>query len=411
MNRYHTLSRRPAFTLVELMVSMALIIFIMYVLAEAFSAGAGAFRNLKAIGDMNERLRGVSNLLRTYLGAPHFEGAKRLSDRDFWKEGPPKEGFFRIWHDQESGGPPATSSVAEGNDLDGNASFRSTKHHLHFTVKLPGKGKDQFFRAEVPATSPLLTLGDPTSRFQDPTGNVFVSPYAEMAIFLKPTGENTEDPTGPSTPLPLHTLHFRQRLLNPNMDVVQDAIAQAPLYAEVSHVQDPNDATKLIVNTLADVTIPPRRFEQSTTAGANSPSNYSVMTGTMAGSDVVITDVLSFDVRVLLDKQAYDSLSIPENFVSLHDAAVTQYWSNTTAFGTARVFDTWSSASTAVAGQNYRNWKPPVAPNPTTDSTIPMYQSNQAAGDLIRIRAIQITIRIWDSKTRQTRQTSVVVAL
>ena len=41
--------------------------FIRYILAEAFSAGSGAFRNLKAIGDMNERLRTTSATLRAYL--------------------------------------------------------------------------------------------------------------------------------------------------------------------------------------------------------------------------------------------------------------------------------------------------------------------------------------------------------
>lgn len=427
MNRQRAANRRPAFTLVELMVAMALIIFIMYVLAEAFSAGAGAFRTLKAIGDMNERLRGASRLLRDYLGAPHFDGKRRMSDLDFWNNGPPLEGFFRIW--QTDGG------NSEGNDVDGNPSFLSSTHHLHFTVRLGGKGKDQFFRAEVATIppSPLLTLGDPAGRFQDPNSSVFVSPMAEVAFFLQPvrTPENnqefTEDPAIGASGLQLYTLYFRQRLLNPINSTVQDAYSQASQYSEISHIQDPSDSTKLLVNTFADVAIPPRRFGQSTptaivplippnTAGSGSPSNYASMaqekgtTHPLAGSDVVLTDVISFDVRVLLDKKAYTNVSAAEDFVSLHDNAAGQYWSNTTSFGTARVFDTWTSASTTVAGQNYRDWKPASGKTPT-DVTIPMYQSNLPSGDLIRIRAIQVTIRIWDSKTKQSRQTSVVVAL
>lgn len=417
------MNRRSAFTLVELMVAMALIIFIMYVLAEAFSAGAGAFRNLKAIGDMNERLRGVSNLLRNYLGAPHFDGKRRLSDRDFWRTGsppdarngrPPDEGFFRIWQ--------GDVGITEGTDLDGNLSYRSTTHHLHFTVKLPGKGKDQLFRAEAPAGSALLTVGDPVSRFQDPNSNVFVSPYAEVALFLVPINETTEDPTVGGSGLPLHTLYFRQRLLNPTSTEVQDAIAQAPQYPEVSQIQDPNDATKLVVNTLADVTIPPRRFGQPTTstAGTTSPLSYPTLTGATAGSDVLLTDVLSFDVRVLLGEEAYGS--DPQEFVTLFDPKVTQYEmhqnpASPSPFGTAKVFDTWTSNRQGANSYPFWNVRHDDNPKPTgfdaskAGQVIPLYRTTGTGGQTIRIRAIQITIRIWDGKTKQARQTSVVVAM
>src|SRR5262249_25133235 len=98
--------RRSGFTIVELLVAMALIVFIMAILAEAFSAGLGAFRRLKAIGDMNERLRMASTIIRRYLAADHFEGKKRLSDRDFWVNGPPNEGFIRIWQGSQAQTPP-----------------------------------------------------------------------------------------------------------------------------------------------------------------------------------------------------------------------------------------------------------------------------------------------------------------
>ena len=44
---------------------------------------------------------------------------------------------------------------------------------------------------------------------------------------------------------------------------------------------------------------------------------------------------------------------------------------------------------------------------PNLNSSIPLYRSGN--GDKIRILALQITIRIWDSNTKQTRQTSIVV--
>jgi prepilin-type N-terminal cleavage/methylation domain-containing protein len=58
---------RRGFTLVELLVAMALIIFIMVILTEAFTAGTGVFRTLKSQGDMQEKLRAAIGLMRDDL--------------------------------------------------------------------------------------------------------------------------------------------------------------------------------------------------------------------------------------------------------------------------------------------------------------------------------------------------------
>src|ERR1700737_4870155 len=89
--------RRSAFTLVELLVTMALIIFIMAILSEAFVVGLQTFRDLKAIGDMNERLRAGVLVIKGDLQADHFTGKQRLSDPNFWAAGAPREGFLRIY--------------------------------------------------------------------------------------------------------------------------------------------------------------------------------------------------------------------------------------------------------------------------------------------------------------------------
>jgi len=67
-----------------------------------------------------------------------------------------------------------------------------------------------------------------------------------------------------------------------------------------------------------------------------------------------------------------------------------------------RVFDTWSQA--ADDWRDYSKYD-----TTSTNNTIPMFvnPSNQK----IRILAIQITLRIWDSRTQQTRQTSIVADL
>jgi prepilin-type N-terminal cleavage/methylation domain-containing protein len=70
-------AHRRGFTLVEMMVAMALTVFVMVILSQCFVAGLETFSGLKAIGDMQEQLRTATNMLRADLSADHFEGKRR----------------------------------------------------------------------------------------------------------------------------------------------------------------------------------------------------------------------------------------------------------------------------------------------------------------------------------------------
>src|SRR5436190_5494927 len=87
---------RGGFTLVEMLVATALVMFIMLILSEAFVAGLEAFRTLKGIGDMEERLRAAALIIRADLELDHFESGVRLSDVNFWRLGNPRQGFVSI---------------------------------------------------------------------------------------------------------------------------------------------------------------------------------------------------------------------------------------------------------------------------------------------------------------------------
>jgi type II secretory pathway pseudopilin PulG len=486
---------RRGFTITELLVAMALIIFIMYILAEVFSAGTAAFRNLKAVGDMNEKLRTTTTLLRRYLSADHFSGRKRLSDVDFWSDtggnfGPPAEGFFRIWQ--------GSDSTNEGTDLDGLPSYRAVNHGLHFTVKLRGNNRQDFFRAVLPANSPLLRpLGAPAlpggSHFQETTANTYTAPWAEVAVFLKNYGEMTDDPATNTTPQQLYTLHLRQRLLIPDNGLlpaagqpgsILAAAYNAGSYVEMSCYRDPlllpmGVPPNLYFNNPADVTMPARRMTSTATwnpgqfgagpatgqpvstvindlttnvntqwCGPFPPSNYPTLAtepqARYGGSDVVLNNVLSMEIRVLVAPDAWqawyknpnnNTLTRAHDFVTLFDPAVQQFNMNNSGFGYSgptgvgvngqalpqtrggpAVFDTWSG--TKDSSYDYTNWS-----TRNDYITVPMYQTNAnvrypgnvATGQplpsqlSIRILAIQITLRIWDTQTRQTRQTSIIV--
>src|SRR5262245_9034221 len=179
------MSRRSGFTLVEALVAFTLVLFIMVILTEAFGASLKAFRDLKALGDMEERLRGAAGVLRRDLEADHFEGRRRLSDppNSWGHTWPPRPGFFRLALRPNSS---TCQSAAEGQDADGLASRRGTRHVLHFSVKLRGNDRKDFFTAAVPNNSPLRTssttfYGLPAdARYQDGNGT-YVSQWAEVA--------------------------------------------------------------------------------------------------------------------------------------------------------------------------------------------------------------------------------------
>ena len=96
---------RNGFTLIEMLVSVALVLFIMVLLSQAFAAGLEVFRQLKGIADMEHRLRATSIILRQDLSSPHFEANRTLNNPQFWSSGPPQSGFFRIFQGSHNAAP------------------------------------------------------------------------------------------------------------------------------------------------------------------------------------------------------------------------------------------------------------------------------------------------------------------
>jgi hypothetical protein len=452
--------RRHAFTLVELLVAMALIILIMSVLSQAFITATSTLRDLKALGDMAERLRGVKGMLVRDLAADHFTARTRLSDPTFWANGPPPEGFFRIWQ-----GSPGIDEGPDPANLDPRSkllhSFRSTDHMLHFTVKLRGNLRSDFMSASVPlifqsgVPQPLLiapTLGNPDRRYQD--SGSYNAQWAEVGYFLRPVPDQTGNPeTAGGTPL--FALYRRQRLAVPDNSLVQDpnnpAYTLAEVYERVPNPAAPNTfvyfnrylemsttpvvpppasapTTPVRFNSPLDLTMPGRRFGALPSSPPNlnyaglltGGTTYPLMgeeNGRYQAADLILTDVLSFDVRVLLFGGT--------DFVDLFDPSVQIFNNNTNpnprfynavnaaARQLPAVFDTWSSVTDDTYNYGFDPALNPTATPPGTvawtfpgtDRTIPLYQNRD--GQTIRITAIQITIRVWDFKTKQARQITI----
>jgi hypothetical protein len=218
-------------------------------------------------------------------------------------------------------------------------------------------------------------------------------------------------------------------------------------YAEISNVLSPPATpysppyTHTCNRLLSDVTEPPRRFgmnpssastanyagqfatggnyttlayetNQDQTAKAhNGAANYQ----RFAGADLMLSNVLSFEVRVL--PKGWN------DFADVYDLAKVY---GTPPSGTANpafnvtngpmAFDTWSSVHDTALNFDYSNfnWLNGSAANNNNDR-IPMWDwgnlQGQPAATGVMLQAIQITIRVWDEKTELTRQVTIVVPL
>src|SRR5262245_28983834 len=132
---------RRGFTLIEMLVAMALTLFVMVILSQAFATALETFRGLKAIGDMQESLRIAQTALAADLSADHFETGRKLSHANIVTDRP-REGYFFIR--QASGKNTSAAYVTEGFDADGIESTRSYDQVLAFTVRLKGNAREKF---------------------------------------------------------------------------------------------------------------------------------------------------------------------------------------------------------------------------------------------------------------------------
>src|SRR5581483_7128499 len=237
---------RAGFTLVELLVATALIILIMTVLAMAFQTGMDTLSQMKSVAGLSEQLRTAEATITRDLGAVHLEdewGKPILvSDPSVqstqWSSAFNKRGFFKVrqvspalqnYSLTTTPAPYAFSYtnnpnypfLFEGLDPDSVPSFRATDQVLHFSARLPGVSADQVFVAAAPYQNPPAGPGDlvdsSMNRQDLRVGNQFVSDWAEIAYFLRPTAVQTApDDESNVQPLTLYTLYRRQRVMTAN---------------------------------------------------------------------------------------------------------------------------------------------------------------------------------------------------
>lgn len=489
---------RTGFTLVEMLIALALSIFIMAILSEAFVTGLKAFSQLKALGDLEERLRTVANIIRRDLRAAHFENSKKLSEctvtgkpmpmLDGLRAGTysvgeaimlnqqlaqyqlksPAQGFFSIeeWANRPGVAGNRTTSFFEGQDsASSRTSYRDQYDVLHFTSRLEGNEPDKFFYGKVRLGSPLDGIGRSSglTRYDSGGNQLFSSQAAELLYFIG--NDDTANIPGVGVqggPVQTFNLYRQAWLLVPgqysngqpydtNPALPAGTPSSQPLFDsvianyfnnnDVSAVQDNtvNGNPAMFFNTMADVQHRARRHGVNPVnpllpLSSNNPvpvirsPKINTVTGGLDGSDIMLTNVISFDVKVY-DPFAYKIPLRATNggpasgrgaYVDIGD--VYDNIPGTTTVGNPGYPQYPPTAAsdpndflTPVFGTTINPGSPPLDTFDTGTSRLEGVPNGTVLGPTqspathrYPITSIQITIRVFEPKSQQTRQITII---
>jgi type II secretory pathway pseudopilin PulG len=437
---------RPAFTLVEMMVATALCLFIMAIIAQAFGAASKTFSTMRTAGQLQERLRTGTSIMRRDLGAHHFDGpfvagrsGPRVGDQRLDLAGwmPPTRGHFQIVQAGPAIVEPLGIPTPDGEQL---YSTRATNHGLRYTVVLPEAAAADLFCAEAP---PNTGPGSPGAIIQSASAfntaqPVFYGRWAEIALFL---WANPPDALTTPAGMPRYSLRRRVRVLAPSTAIV------AVFPANVQGQQ----AAKDLMDQYPDLALG-RTVEQLPTApapltvvkflGPETVHNLELypllqfspvqklINGNMVetGDDILITDVISFEIKAAwarnfefnnrdtpapqvfgLFGSSPDSLPMfnPQTGATVNsdapfDDLPRSVLNPSIAAGPyPRAFDTWYRASTSDS----IDWDRPLSAPGTPGF---LSQRNDQPPLRINVRALQIKIRVWDAKAEQARQVTLI---
>lgn len=282
-------SSRPGMTLVEMLVATAVTLILMGAIAQVFGILGNGVTSSRSIIEINDQLRLVSNRLR---------------------------------HDLRG----LTASTIPPGRADGDTGY------LEIIEGPASEANSSTLRSGVDTTVLLADCDDllmlTTRSLEEPFigrfGTVSLeSPAAEVAWFCKLAP--TQLATGPT----LYTLYRRQLLISPYIgagafQTGNNAITFSDwgtdstwttFYADYDlscRLEGSGSAVALLPNSLGDLTRRETRFMHmiggsfpynSSIPNSAGSSNGEILTGTRLGEDVIMTNVIAFDIRVF-DPQA-----------------------------------------------------------------------------------------------------------
>jgi hypothetical protein len=399
---------RSAMTLIEMLVAMAASLLLMSVIAQLFGVLGRTVSDSSNIQAVNTRIRGVARMLRTDLGGITVDTLPPIrSDSD--------SGYLELIE-----GPARDYNPQAPNRLQGDCD-----DVLLFTCR---------------------SLSEPyLGRFA--TSSTFESQTAEVAWFCVPAGSD------PNTGVPVATLYRRQLLatayvgqepfLSSNNSVAASSYGNSwETFYNAFDLSCRLDGGKLYPNSLGDLTKRENRFLHSQTfphGFQGAATAGAVLTGAgRAGDDVVLTNVIAFDVRVF-DPAAAIGGNPAGAYVDLNwgnastpaTTAATFPPVGTTAFqgkgvncssgGNAALalptYDTWSTHY-EFDGVNQGDSPTLTSPPQTDEGSNGRDDNNDGIVDdsgeqetsppyPVALRGIEVRIRVYEPSSRQVRQVTV----
>jgi len=397
-------SRGSGFTIVELLVSLALVIFIMSLVSTVFVLATKSFRDMKATGDLAEQLRSASQLIRSYVKASHFSDNQKLSDTNFWipkvanvlVPNPTNNeeknqanfvdrlGYFRV---DQAFAPSVISALAdtnsqdEGKDLDNIPLYRCNEnqdYRLSMSLILDGKNPANYFTALYPSGSGLtkpIGLGTAYKYFET-DNTVLRRKNAECLLFLARQDSVDSPQTGllsdaGATGKTLYSLNLKTWILGDTNEtnIQLPGPDEKISYSKIGPNYYPNDLAK----------VSDRANRQSFQFLNNlSTSRFLSHPDTSA---LILRNVVSFQVY-LVDRTG-SPVSLQDN--GFFDTSVAANWTSSTNMMGVTTY-------TPVSG----SWRAGQSIFPTNTA---------------KITAIKIILRVYDPDNEITRQLTIIEPL
>jgi hypothetical protein len=345
-----------------LLVAMTITLVVMAGVAQLFGVFARGLSGSQATVDLSGRMRTAGWQLRKDLSGITCDVVP-------WLAPEADAGYFEYIE-----GPRNDQSAANGtSDLQAD-----TDDVLLFTTRAMGD----------PFTCPV------------PGGGTAESRYAELAWFCGPMV------TQPVPGLTMHNLYRRQLLVG----AVPGAAGFATAASFTSGTALPFSTRvgtdgRTRPNSLGDLTKREHRFLHAAAAPyrfLDATATGATLTGDQEGDDIVLTNVIAFDVRAY-DPQA-GGASGPGGSIDLASGAATSLGANpqansglATATATQKaVYDTWSTHYASVSN---------AAVNPTGLNDASQYATSPPYN--VPLRGIEVRIRCYEPTSKQIRQITI----
>jgi prepilin-type N-terminal cleavage/methylation domain-containing protein len=401
---------RAGFTLIELMVSMVLTLVIMTILAQAFVMALNTFSGLKGLGDMQQALRTAAVILRGDLQCAHLEGDRKLNDPNLTNGiNFPVNGFVVVKQGTAVSTKAGSLYFNEGTDSNNMVSYRAVNHLLYLTCRRSGNRPESYFTTKLQGPAEAAPPASATTFLTNSTAynltgaqlstvtladaGYYKSQWAEVAYFLSLNDESAwaiplDPKTGATTNAPTKTysLYRVQFLMTPSntsetkikSDPAFWSLACNPGAGNVLTFYTPETAAQ---SQLAQTKLTPPNQQRTinptaltlpvTPSPAPQDPQWTRLTET---ATLVLPNVISFQVQIM-QATGTTFIDVPTNGTS------------------GRLFDTSL-----------------LAPPPSTTPP-PTYPTKNTYPTKYGLKAIQITLRVWDTTTRQTRQVTVMQEL